>query len=272
MLAEEHIIPYGLNGDFVLPESTCRRCERITGRLESILQRGTLLACRSILGLRTRNPKDRPSRLPLYVGNLKVEVDVKDYPSTLALARFPQPKFFDAEGAVDEGFDLWIRVFKYNTRLLRQKYGLRRYAPPIVPVLTLRRVLAKIAHSFAVAEVGMENFEPFLQGGIINDEESQDLLKYVGGSRVGVSADKGCLHWMELALVDKVDAKYIIANIRLFSYIEESPIYYVIVGRFTSKDVPPGIGRRKCIGTAGVMPPPEPEPDEPIRISIYGRR
>src|SRR3712207_8495388 len=41
-LAEEHIIPYGLNGDLVLPEASCRRCERITGRNDSLMLKGEI--------------------------------------------------------------------------------------------------------------------------------------------------------------------------------------------------------------------------------------
>src|SRR5271169_3644705 len=50
-LADEHIIPFGRNGDLILPESTCQACERMTGQFEAVVLRGSLLGCRSLLGL-----------------------------------------------------------------------------------------------------------------------------------------------------------------------------------------------------------------------------
>src|ERR1700730_18119661 len=63
-LAEEHIIPLALGGDRILPEASCRKCERITGNFEQMALRGVLRGARVSLGLRSK--KGHPDTLPLY--------------------------------------------------------------------------------------------------------------------------------------------------------------------------------------------------------------
>jgi hypothetical protein len=61
-LATEHIIPDALNGRLLLPQASCRECERNINRAETFVLRGCLLACRAHLGLKfsSQNPKILP--------------------------------------------------------------------------------------------------------------------------------------------------------------------------------------------------------------------
>ncbi|HZM45685.1 MAG TPA: hypothetical protein VFC14_12690 [Burkholderiales bacterium] len=86
------------------------------------------------------------------------------------------------------------------------------------------RMLAKIAHSFAVAEIGLDNFTPFLQKMIIEGIETPSY--YVGGDFTVPPAERdGAMHWVRL----QPDDNYLVATIRLFAPLG-APLYHIIVG------------------------------------------
>jgi hypothetical protein len=65
-LSKEHIVPYGLAGNWmILPQASCELCRRITGEVERFCQREMLGAARIRMKLPTRHPKARDSTLPL---------------------------------------------------------------------------------------------------------------------------------------------------------------------------------------------------------------
>lgn len=64
-LTDEHIIPLGLGGNWILPKSSCRECATITGRVEQFCLRQMLGNIRLRLNFPTRRRKDRPNELPV---------------------------------------------------------------------------------------------------------------------------------------------------------------------------------------------------------------
>jgi hypothetical protein len=66
-LEDEHIIPYGIGGTGILPLSSCRKCASITGRFEQQVLRGPMWAVRAHLSLKSRNPKNAPTTLPIEI-------------------------------------------------------------------------------------------------------------------------------------------------------------------------------------------------------------
>jgi hypothetical protein len=53
-LTDEHIIPYSLNGDYVLQQASCLACCDITSRFEQEVTRNFLRPMRAYFGLKTR--------------------------------------------------------------------------------------------------------------------------------------------------------------------------------------------------------------------------
>lgn len=96
-LGEEHIVPYGLGGKFVLPEASCRSCAKVTNeQIENPLLGKMLLPIRTVLGARTRNPKDRPRDFGVRVrsadGNERlVRVPAEDAPLAALGLIMPEP-------------------------------------------------------------------------------------------------------------------------------------------------------------------------------------
>ena len=67
-LRKEHILPFGLGGSAVLPESTCRSCAKITGQVEQKILRGPMWDVRIYRRLKSRTKhKDAPKCYPLKI-------------------------------------------------------------------------------------------------------------------------------------------------------------------------------------------------------------
>ena len=65
-LGDEHIVPEGLGGKLILPESSCKSCEKITSKFELEWLRSSFFAVRVQKGLGKK--KKRPTRyLPLHI-------------------------------------------------------------------------------------------------------------------------------------------------------------------------------------------------------------
>ena len=225
-LAPEHIIPLGLNGDLIIPEASCRSCERITGRQESIMLKGALQGIRCFLNFRTRNPKDRPKVLPLFWGtNGKTLVDVNDFPAVFFFIRLSLPRIL---GGPQEGTIIPVlHLLRMDINLIKRKYGLKEFATPSTDVQAFFRMLAKIGHSFAVAELGLDSFKPSLVEYILSKDYLPRLDSHIGGSPEEALITNE-LHEIEI-YKDELYPDLTIVRIRLFAKYGGPP-YLVVVG------------------------------------------
>lgn len=66
-LSSEHVIPYGLGGNLVLHDSSCKSCADETSKLEGRLLRGHWWPYRQFLGLRSRRGGDSVQDLPVKI-------------------------------------------------------------------------------------------------------------------------------------------------------------------------------------------------------------
>src|SRR5450759_2184663 len=64
-LTDEHIVPLGLGGNFILPKASCKKCNAITSAFELKVLRGFMLDARTAGQFPTRRRKQRPTTLPL---------------------------------------------------------------------------------------------------------------------------------------------------------------------------------------------------------------
>lgn len=90
------------------------------------------------------------------------------------------------------------------------------------------RVIAKIAHSFAVAMLGLNGFDPILQGVILGT--STDLARYVGGPPVAQDdrrPDPDILHSLRMVR----QGPFWVVRLRLFAFLEGTQTYVIVVGR-----------------------------------------
>jgi hypothetical protein len=91
-------------------------------------------------------------------------------------------------------------------------------------------MLAKIAHAFAAAEVGLSNFKPLLTDLILG--HSNTPFHWIGGDSERAPNSKFDLHELGLATFRKGQTEYLIIGIRLFIPYR-MPQYAVVTGELS---------------------------------------
>lgn len=90
-------------------------------------------------------------------------VSIEDYPVNLLLPVFSTPALLTGADPMKWGKGVWSKFFtRVDGPLLARKYGLTQFATSMVDTESVARSLAKIAHSFGVAALGLDGFEPVL--------------------------------------------------------------------------------------------------------------
>jgi hypothetical protein len=89
------------------------------------------------------------------------------------------------------------------------------------------QMLAKIAYSFAIGELGIEAFRPFMIPHILQ-KELDDTDDYIGCWSETEKATKN-LH--EISIVEMGDKNLVVVRLRLLAKLE-TPTYIVVTGKF----------------------------------------
>lgn len=247
-LSTEHIIPYGLGGRWVLPRSSCAACAKITGAFEGTCQRTILGPLRMHYNLPTRRPRERPATLPL-----KVKIRPNDDWSVMQVDRniCPFLVLFPILGPPDEvtgsrtepergakAKTFWIRAASFSDGIvpsdptaylhyLCKKLKIASVEPTATfTVPEFFRMLAKIAHAYTVAEMGIDGFTPFLLPAILHND-LDDCVQYIGGT-AGNEPLSRLTH--EISYASHVERpELVVVRIRLFAVLD-TPTYIVAAG------------------------------------------
>lgn len=249
-LTDEHVIPFALGANTVIfRHASCKRCAQIIQKYEQDVLRRQLGVFRAKVDSPSRTkPKNRPTHTNLHF----VEVDdqgramrdlgrrsipIADVPLTLSLWQLPEARIMrsDAEAGDDDG-RLWTYCDEATANKLvltvAEETKSRHIAVEVGTVNRnhFLRFLAKTAHAYAVSELGLDAFRPFLKDIILN--ESHDLTKYVGG---GSPEAPHLIDPAHTVLLTLGQAKEGLGNglvaVRLQFYpLLKSPAYVVIVG------------------------------------------
>ncbi|WP_245516709.1 hypothetical protein [Methylobacterium segetis] len=186
------------------------------------------------MNLPTRKRKERPKTLRLsYFKNEGdhewLDIPVSDHPYAVVLPVIQPPTLFSGaphrDGLVIEGTSVRAGPNFYQKL---QSFGPNKaFTQEFSPDL-FGRLLAKIAHGYAVGEVGSYNFRPFLQGLILGTQTFSS--SFIGGG--SSQGSRRLLHQLSL----EWRASFLVCSITLFS-MEASdsagsagPTYDVIVG------------------------------------------
>ncbi len=243
-LTDEHIIPFSAGGCWVLPRSSCKKCASITGAFEGEFSRTILGPLRMLHNMPTRRKKDRPRHLPLkvkYPTSTDWEVAYVDRdicPFLVILPLYSLPKTItglEMEWSDSATKTMWVRGGGFwpdrDAHLQWLCDALK--AMEVMPTGTVHTepfclTLAKIAHAFAVAELGMAQFTPFLTQMICAKDLSHSA-DFIGGGK-GDEPPGNELH--EIAFDETIcaDPSIIVVRLRLFSILG-TPTYHIAVGR-----------------------------------------
>lgn len=242
-LTDEHVVPYGLSGQLVLPKSSCRSCAAITCRLEQKLLRGHWWPYRQFLGLKSRTSKTPIPDLTVTVqhadgSSVQAQLPMLHQITAVAFEMAP-PTIL--RGVVSDEVPYATKVYGRNlgpppseVRVSGRRYRLRPDDKLTIPVNfdagELCRFLAKVAHSYSILQRGLSACsEYFLPKIILGD--AVGAMTYVGGSSSAV-LPKWLPDSRTHGLMDRVQGEFLSVYIQLFRHGgDPPPIYEVIVGR-----------------------------------------
>jgi hypothetical protein len=240
-LTDEHLIPYGFTGltELILPDASCVACSRkINSEIETPIQHRILGNTRIRLNLPTRNPQKRPTTTPVWLlfddRSERRDILISDLPLHATMLRYGSlPKILTGEPTMPASFQVVSLMFDKTgeeRQMLRDRYGTDkfRFTSKFNPAL-LARFLAKIAHGYCVASLGIDGFIPFLKPYILNLD--LEIIRFVGClPPEPPRANNDLLHTISLsqAMTDRFG--YTAVRIRFFASWE-SPTYLVIAGQ-----------------------------------------
>ena len=239
-LTDEHIVPYALGGNLLLPQASCKACTTVTAKLENICSTMFGLA-RTKLQLPTRNKKKRLKVHPMKVVRFtdkeaNIEMPTDELPPLLMFLRYQPPRALSGlpEFTTDLAWKPWYYpppdvlaplLIKHQIKRVRDAFQFKPWH--------FNRVLAKISHGLAVAELGLGGFQQLLPDLIL--AKKRDTGHLIG---CPYEDDPPGIHTNEFQLneVQVDEVRYLVTRLRLFSRLG-APVYHVVTG-ILSKDAP----------------------------------
>jgi hypothetical protein len=242
-LTLEHIIPESLGGMLELPTASCNSCQTLIGRFEGQNARRLFLPIRRQFNFpskgrgKARRDQRQQETFVVRINGRKRDIPAADYPGLLVSFVFPPPmilfnippEYREFSGRVSVGM---LPQFEERLSALRAKYGNNVTFPVSVGAETVGRLLAKIGHAYAVAELGLDSFRPYLLG-IIRDQDPL-LLHHVVGSADGEAPTSDDLHEITIARPEDLGPEnLVVVKIHLFSNHKGMAVHYVVAGERT---------------------------------------
>jgi hypothetical protein len=239
-LTREHIIPESLGGMLELPEASCRPCQDMTsamegqnvGRLFRPIRRQLKLPSKS--RGRTRREAREQEQFVVIIDGRRRYVSTAEYPGLLMsfVFRLPTillgipPDYVSFSGGVSLAT---LPEFGERLNALRAKYGDTVSFPSFGSAEAVGRLLAKIGHAHAAAEISIDRFRPYLLGIIRNQDPL--LLHHVVGSAPGKAPVGDDLHEITMLRPGTLgDEKLVVVKIHLFSNFDGMAVHYVVAG------------------------------------------
>ncbi|ESX63851.1 hypothetical protein X759_33195 [Mesorhizobium sp. LSHC420B00] len=199
-LTNEHVIPFAIGANaIVFLDGSCEECARTIQRYEQEVLLKQLGNFRRQIDAPSRT---KPKKRPTHANVSFKEVDdrgqdlrhlglrtipIANLPLALSLWQLPEPRITRPSAIPgDDNGRPWYYCDDKETvqklcREVAEETGSKNVAMEIGAVNRphFLRFLAKTAHAYAVAELGLDVFEPTLTDIILNRED--DISKYVGG-------------------------------------------------------------------------------------------
>lgn len=233
-LSDEHVLPYGLGGEWLLLSASCKECRDITSRLELVVQRQHFLAVRTVAELPTRRKRERPhvlrQKLETPQGPVELSLPLDQHPAPLVLPVFPPPLGEAAAGAGLSPSYRSLRVAGRKGRLenIARATGAQKWTFPCAEPPLFARFLAKVAYCFAVGSYGIDGFaEHFVRQHVRADLPG--LAAWVGCAEEDVAFTPNGGHHLSTV----VERGIVRVDVRLFA-LPGAPTYTVLVGRVHS--------------------------------------
>lgn len=235
-LSDEHIVPFGLGGNLVLPKSSCGACAKITSRFERTVLRGPFRPIRVFRGIQSRRKhRDAPTSLPLRIrrdgGNWEtIFLPHNEYPIllnffVLDVPGYDNPKYVEGVrllGHLTYSFGPRPEEAMYRLGVKQIKLPSQQYNPG-----DFARMTAKVAYSMAVAlgQIDPARGRPQVVRSILG--EVDDIGRWVGMISQQRHWYSNVLHYV--AITRDVDRGVLRGRVQYLTDVG-SPSYEVILG------------------------------------------
>jgi len=239
---DEHIIPFSLNGAMILPEASCKTCEKETHKYEHTVARRIFGHFRIKYGVQTRRKNKRPEFVEIgtidSAGNVGTrKIPYKECPVTLIMYKFEECDYLKGNAEEQTKFN-WVPITIFSKKELDKliaDYNWDRKMQFMAVPNEFARMIAKIAYSYIVAELGLGGFSPHKQLIDIILNKSDNISYLIGGDWDIPPPDPTGYHHLEWVAKITNNSADIIVQIRLFPAFE-TPIYRVAVGKIDLAD------------------------------------
>ena len=230
--SDEHIIPRSLGGMLTLPASSCGACRDLTSAVEGRLAASIFAPVRRQFRFPTRHPKRTPAPFSAEIDGVPTVLEDNDFPGMLLAFTFSPPSVLGLGPPATEhlGGGIDVKILPgFGDRLNRIQRGKAnelKFTGSTVDTTQVGRLLAKIAHSYAMAELGVEAFNPLLLD-IIKDKNATFIGQYVGDA-MAFNNPGTDLHEIDIDPFFERH-RYVVVRVRLFANYG-LPTYWVVVG------------------------------------------
>jgi HNH endonuclease len=248
-LTDEHIIPLSLGGALILDKASCYKCNKITKAFERTIARTMFGPFRVKHNIKTRHKKERPSHFEIGIIDASgrrrwIKVSAKDYHASTFIYKFTKPKILLGLPPTISTLDWTICIHSSeDLNKFKKKYNWDGMVSLITTPFEFARLLAKIAHSYTIAELGQDSFCPLVVKIILGN--TNDIGYYIGGKYDFVTSivddleppiDVGHLLGIsyQTAVTNGKMRIFIVVQVRLFASLANAT-YQVVVGEIKSE-------------------------------------
>ena len=233
---DEHIVPLALNGGLILPESSCRQCEQVINKeIENRLLAEEYAQFRAKYGLPTRRPKSRQRmvKLPSVTGGW-ITVPATEYTAPVPLYRFETARILSGAPHVPNSHAWTMGILGGSDEeiFLQEKYPLWTREHTFRPEpYQFARFVAKVAYGFAVANLGIDCFEPLANDIILG--RSDDYFRLVGSEPrdpPNSGWPRGGQHHLSIVVrFVRKNVGLVVVDMKCFAD-SGTPVYHAVVG------------------------------------------
>lgn len=183
-LSDEHIIPYSLGSDAILSKASCSDCAKITSYLEGYTAKEIFGPLRSYFKVQSRRKTIELSDIDVTFktdnGERTQKINRVDLPAILFLPVLESAgKFFDRNPAPLSNVTGWMWAERNSPERMKKfmRAGEKTYSfNRAIKADVVSRAVAKIAHTFAAARLGIGSFEPLLPPIILGTDPNIGFL------------------------------------------------------------------------------------------------
>jgi hypothetical protein len=236
VLTDEHIVPFGLDGNAILRMASCKPCSTITGKFEGTVLRGIYGDFRMHRNMRTRRKKERPEAKEIGTENGPASISWREYAAPLWIYEMGLSGFYlDAPPDLDVSIVTLSSIHdgaKLQELQTKYKWDSRiqfRFAPG-----EFMRMLAKIGYTYAVAELGYGSFRPIVLDAIL--KTGVNVSHFVGQNQTKDAPDPTYKHLLRIKDQSSPGRKpIVVSEVKLFASFQ-TPTYHIIVGEIDTPE------------------------------------